>query len=182
MSISSLLTILPPPINPVETPRPEDWNAVEKQIGNLPTDFKTFIERYGSGTIDRFLWILNPFSANKHANLIKRMKPVISAIQELKRDWPDQHPYRLFPEPGGLLPFGGSDNGDTMFWQTVGKPDEWPIVVNAARDPDYEKSECGMADFLAGILTRRIRCSIFPTGFPSDRPSFVSMQLNKQNH
>ena len=177
MSINSLLTILPAPKIPVETPSLEDWTTVEKQIGKLPADFKIFIERYGSGTINRFLWVLNPFSVNKHANLLNRMEPVMDAIRELKKDWPEQHPYKLFPEPGGLLPFGGSDNGDTFFWQTVGEPDKWTIVVNAARDPDYELFDCCMVDFLVGILTRRIHCSIFPKSFPSEAPIFTPMLL-----
>jgi hypothetical protein len=108
---------------------------------------------------------------------LKQIEPVLSAIRELKKDWSDQHPYKLFPEPGGLLPFGGSDNGDTLFWLTLGEPDNWPIVVNAARDSDYEKFECDMTDFITGVLTRQIRCSIFPEGFPSARPAFNPMHI-----
>jgi hypothetical protein len=141
-------------------------------LGKLPSDYKAFIERYGSGTIDHFLWVLNPFSANKNANLLEQRESILNAVRELKKDWPDQHPYNLFPEPSGLLPFGGSDNGDMVFWLTDGEPDEWRVVVNAARDPEYDRFDCNMTDFLAGILTRRIRSIVFPDGFPSPQPVF----------
>jgi hypothetical protein len=172
MSLDSLLTVLAVPTNPAEVPTPGAWPAIESQVGQLPADYKSFMDRFGSGTIDGFVWILNPFSRNAHGNLLYRKEQILDALKELiESGEPSQYP--LYPEPGGLLPFGMTDNGDTLLWQTVGEPDQWPIVVNAARDPTYEKFECNMTAFLEGILTRRIRCSIFPEDFPSARPSFV---------
>lgn len=41
-------------------PNPDDWNEVEEHIGSaLPSDFKTFLDAYGSGgtvTPPRPLW------------------------------------------------------------------------------------------------------------------------------
>ena len=178
MSLYSLSGILTAPSNPAELPVSSDWTAIENQIGKLPTDYKHFLERFGSGTIDNFLWILNPFSRNKYGNLLTVMEPVLSALKEL-RDSGEDSPYPLHPESGGLLPFGKTDNGDALFWQTVGEPDRWPIVVNAARDPTYEKFESDMTDFLAGILSRHVRCSIFPDDFPSQRPVFTPSPPNR---
>lgn len=174
MSFTSLLNVLPSPQNPVEAPSPNNWSAVEAQLGKLPTDYKAFLEGFGSGSIDGFLWVFNPVSANHYLNLIQAKEPVITALKELRAGG-EPCPYPLYPEPGGLLPFGRTDNGDALFWQTVGEPDKWPVVVNAARDPTYEKFECDMTDFLAGILTRRLRCSIFPEGFPNETHLFSLM-------
>lgn len=172
MSLNSLLTVLPPPQNPVEVPTAETWNATEMQLSRLPDDYKAFVDRFGTGNISGFIWILNPASQNRYLNLLVEMKPILSALREL-RESGEPCPYPLYPEPGGLLPFGKSDNGDALYWLTIGQPEQWPIVVNAARDPAYEKFECDMTDFLAGILNRRIHCSIFPEGFSSGLPAFV---------
>jgi hypothetical protein len=172
MSLSSLLTILPAPLNQVEAPKLGDWAAIEEQFGKLPADFKAFLEGYGSGTIDHFIWVLNPVSSNRHLNWVRAKEPILAALREL-REGGEPCPYPLYPEAGGLLPFGKTDNGDALFWQTIGDPNQWPVIVNAARDPSYEKFDCNMTAFLDGILMRRIRCSVFPDGFPSEKHSFT---------
>jgi hypothetical protein len=174
MSLDSLLKLLPPPLNPGEVPTAEDWTAAERRLGKLPADYKALVDRYGTGIIDRFLWVLNPASANSYLNLLRQNEPILNALKEL-REAGEPCPYALYPEPGGLLPFGKTDNGDALFWQTVGEPNKWPVVVNAARDPSYEKFECDMTDFVEGILTRRLRCSVFPEDFPSGQPVFTPM-------
>jgi len=173
MSLNPLLEILPPPKNPVEVPSAEDWSATETQLSRLPEDYKAFVGRFGTGNVSGFIWILNPASENRYLNLHSELKPILSALREL-RESGEPCPYPLYPEPGGLLPFGKSENGDALYWLTIGEPERWPIVVNAARDAVYEKFECDMTDFLAGILSRRIRCSVFPEGFPSGSPTFGS--------
>jgi hypothetical protein len=174
MSLDSLLNVLMPPPRPAEAPTAENWIAVENQLGRLPADYKALLGRFGTGSVDRFLWVLNPASVNRHLNLLQQKEPILSALREL-RDSGEPSPYPIHPEAGGLLPFGKTDNGDALFWQTVGEPDKWPVVVNAARDPAYEQFECDMTDFLAGVLTRRLRCSVFPEDFPSARPLFTPM-------
>jgi hypothetical protein len=39
----------------------------------------------------------------------------------------DNIPFADFPTHGGLLPFGGTDNGDIVSWITGGAPDEWDV-------------------------------------------------------
>lgn len=39
----------------------------------LPLDYKKFINKYGTGSINDFIWILNPFSENENLNLIKKV-------------------------------------------------------------------------------------------------------------
>jgi hypothetical protein len=172
MSLSSLLTVLSPPPTPVEVPSTETWNATETQLKRLPEDYKSFLDRFGTGNVGGFIWILNPASQHRYLNLLLEIKSILTALREL-RESGEPCPYPLYPEPGGLLPFGKSDNGDALYWLTAGAPERWPVVVNAARDPTYEKLECDMTDFLAGILSRRIRCSIFPEAFPNGWPTFV---------
>ena len=65
---------MPPPANPVESPRADDWQLVEaRMLVELPSDYKEFIATYGTGAVDNFLWVLNPFSHNDNLNLIKQV-------------------------------------------------------------------------------------------------------------
>lgn len=161
MSLSALLTVLPAPQHPSEVPTPETWSDTERQLGQLPEDYKAFLGRFGTGTIGDFIGILNPASKNPHLNLLVKGRAILSALIEL-RDGGEPCPYPLFPDPGGLLPFGVTDNGDMLLWLTAGEPRRWSVVVNAGREPTYETFECDMTDFVAGILTGRLHCSVFP--------------------
>jgi hypothetical protein len=172
MALNLLLTVLSPPDKPVEVPSTEAWKTIEKELCPLPADYKAFVNQFGTGTIDRFIWILNPASKNPYLNF-SQIKPILDGLRELKKSG-EACPYPLFPEEGGLLPFGKSDNGDVLYWLTIGEPERWLIVVNAARDASYEKFPCDMTSFLEGILTRRYRCSVFPQTFPSGPTTFVS--------
>jgi len=173
MSIETLQRIVAPPETPLEVPSVPHWNEVERAIGaGLPRDFRACVERYGTGSFDRFLWVLNPFSSNPHLRLFDRIERNLDALRMLKKDDPGEIPYALFPEQEGLLPWGITDNGDGLYWHTAGDPDQWSVVVNAARDPECEEFPLGMTDFLAQILSRRARSEIFPSDFPRPHPSF----------
>lgn len=170
--MNSRLDNLPQPLNPVEIPTPEEIKTVERQVENLPVDYKLFIKHFGSGTINNFIWILNPASSDLHLNLIRGGEPILSALRELRQAG-ESCPYLIYLEVEGLFPFGKSDNGDTLFWLRVSEPNRWTVVVNAARDPEYQKFDCGMSEFVAGTLTHRLQCSIFPKSFPTRPASFT---------
>ena len=165
MSLHKLLTILTPPANPFEVPRQENWSTVKRQLGDLPEDYRAFLERFGTGVVNSFIWVLNPASANRYLNLLAQVEPILGALKTLSLSG-EPCPYALHPARCGLLPFGKTDNGDALFWLTKGQPDRWTVVVNAARDPTYEEFACSATDFLAGVLSRRLRSVIFPESFP----------------
>jgi hypothetical protein len=173
MGIETLQAILKSPEQPRETPKQENWEEVVNRLSlPLPTDYRKYIELYGTGRIDKFLWILNPFSVNANLNLFEKVRVELDALRELQASG-EFLPYPLFPEKGGLLPFGITDNGDVLHWLTRGAPDEWQVVVNESRAPEYEEFRLGLADFLAQILSRSAICRIFPRSFPSALPQFV---------
>jgi hypothetical protein len=56
-----------------------------------------------------------------------------------KQKFPDDFPRSLFPEEGGLLPWGVTDNGDILNWITSDNPEKWSILVYDGRSGDaYE--------------------------------------------
>jgi hypothetical protein len=177
MSVAALKEVTAPPVEPAETGRREDWRQVESTLGTaLPSDYKEYIDTYGTGKLADFLLPLNPFSKNPHLNLIQQVPRRLGALRELKQQGGDRAcPYPLFPESGGLLPWGITDNGDVLYWRTEGRPDHWGTVVNESRGPEFEQFDEPMTDFVAGVLSKRIVCRIFPEDFPGPALAFVSV-------
>jgi hypothetical protein len=171
---SNMEMIISPPVVPNEAPQCEEWGEIERKLGiALPTDYKYFLERYGSGRIDEFISIFNPNASNKFLNFNHQIEEQLNVIRELKAEGSEVVPFEIFPAEGGLLPFGKTDNGDVLFWVTVGQADTWSVAVNASRSPEWQVFSCGMVEFLSSILRKHESCSIFPNDFPSDTPIFV---------
>jgi hypothetical protein len=171
MSVDDFATIMPPPVVPSETPLIDDWVTIEAQLGlTLPDDYKAFIQIYGSGQIEKFLWVFNPFSSNDNLNLTHQVVLQLKVYSEIGSF--ESLPYKLFPERSGLLPFGITDNGDVLFWQTSGSPNDWRVIVSEARAPKWEAFDLSMTKFLFEILSRKLVCEIFPDDFPGPSPAF----------
>lgn len=171
MNQFELLTkILPPPSSPVDLPSEKDWKRVDAVLGTVPADYRTFVSIYGTGQIDQFIWILNPASANEYLNLVSGGRANLKALAESKGEFPETFTMSLFPNEEGFLPFGITDNGDTLYWVTGGAPDEWTVAVMGPRAPETFHFRGGVVDFLLAVLNRRVICDRFPNDFPGDPP------------
>jgi hypothetical protein len=176
MAIESVERILGRPAAPQEVPGANAWVSVESELGTtLPDDYKAFIESFGTGTIDEFVVVFNPFSRNKFVNLLERGRVELQAYRQLKGG---HYVHEVFPSPGGLLPFASTDNGNVFYWKTSGSPNWWTVVVYEARGPKYYEFKGGMAEFLTAVLTRAVKCDVLPRDFPSDRPAFVPIPVS----
>lgn len=172
MKLDELTEVISPPSAPVDAGG--SWASVEANLGtSLPSDYKAYVEAYGTGCLDDFIWVFNAFSKNLNLNLLARCEASLRALKELQSRHASEVSYPLFPAAGGLLPWGATDNGDVLYWLTEGQPDEWSIVVNAARDPRTERYPTSMSIFLAKILKREIVSHILPDDFPGDEHSFA---------
>lgn len=141
----------------------EAFAPVEAQLSLLlPMDYKQLICGYGSGSWQEFLWVLNPFSRNKYLNLVEQSRRLLEAERIIRGDWPDLVPFALYPEEGGLFPWGITDNGDRLFWRTEGEPGSWPIIVFESRGPEYECHQLSCCDFLREWLRGELIVSVFP--------------------
>ena len=76
---------------------------------------------YGEGTIDHFLGVLTPQSPSKWANLVWRVCATENPM-DLDSRRETHPPFEPFPSASGLIAFGQSDNGDVLYWRTVGAP------------------------------------------------------------
>jgi hypothetical protein len=105
----------------VEPGQPDSWAEVEAALGTgLPSDFKSFTELYGSGKVDDFLYLFNPFTAGQDGNLLAEKDRVLESYRQTRARFPERLPLPAFPNPGGVLPLGRTDNGDELYWVTTG--------------------------------------------------------------
>jgi hypothetical protein len=174
MTLDALIKIMKVPQTPVESAG--SWQNVENIIGTvLPSDFKNFIEKYGSGSINNFLYIFNPFSERKQLNLAYRLKEQIGVLLELKNSFGEEIPFDFFPSKNSLLPLGMTENGDVVHWLTNSDPNKWSIVVNESRSSDFQCFEMGLTDFLVSLFSNPSFCRAFPAGVFENEVNFCSI-------
>jgi hypothetical protein len=167
--------ILPPPVNPVDTPTESDWRSVEGKLGfTLPQDYKDFVDIYGAGSVDGFLWVLNPISKNPNLNLIDQAKSRLDAQRRFSMDFGSKAPYPLHPEANGLFPWAVTDNGDVLYWLCEGSASAWSVVICDSRCSRWQIFNAGVGELLIGIVKKELRIECFPSDFPSQSPDFVS--------
>lgn len=172
--MDNLIKLLTPPVIPLNTGDEEQWKHFFGVLGTeLPTDYIKFIQTYGTGGVDNFLWILTPFLDDENVNFLRRQKEMAEAYIQSKTSFPEYFKHDVFPEVGGLLPWAYTDNGDELYWLTDGKPDEWKVVVYESRSSEYRTYSLNMTEFLFQILSKELVCDIFPEDFPSDEFVFV---------
>ena len=161
--LERLRQLLPPPADPVEPGRPDGWAAAERNLGTaLPGDFKAFTELYGSGTVDDFLYLFNPFASGQDGNLLAEKDRVLAAYGQTRARFPDRLPLPPFPEPGGVLPLGRTNNGDELYWVTAGDPDRWPVALLESRAALQELHAMPVTGFLAALAANQLTSRILP--------------------
>jgi hypothetical protein len=166
IGFSQLRDAVPPPSRPVEVGSMELFATVEARLGlALPDDYKHLVCAYGTGSWKGFLWVLNPFSSNRYLNLFEQAKCQLEAERAIRTDWPRDVPFALYPEPGGLLPWAMTDNGDRLYWLTAADPVHWPTVVYESRGPEHELHRLGCCEFLLQWTAGRLPVAVFPDDF-----------------
>jgi hypothetical protein len=155
MSITELRILLPTPSAPEQVPTEDDWHNAEQTLGTeLPLDYKEFLDAYGSGKIDDFLWVLMPADPNPYGNLITYWREQ-KAVFEVMQKGCAPLPFDLHPASPGLLPLGQTDNGDTMFYLCIGMPNDWRIAWLPSRG-DLQVFELGLTAFLAAAMRHEL--------------------------
>ncbi|HEY8614776.1 SMI1/KNR4 family protein [Phenylobacterium sp.] len=152
--------MIPPPRLPVEA-FGGPWGVIEADLGGpLPQDYKDLSRLYGAGYWLQFLGLNVPRSVNPNIQLAPQARAISAAFSGY-----EDLPYPMWPAPEGLLPLGGTDNGDYLFWLRRGsRAEAWPIVVWDRAFHSFELIECDVTGFLAGLA----RGKILPKAFPDD--------------
>ncbi len=176
-ALESLKTLMAPPANPSDLPNEGGWQSVERSLGiTLPEDYKAFIACYGTGAIDNFLWVLNPFSQNENLNLSSQSGVRLDSQRQFSLESGREMPYALYPDTNGLFPWGVTDNGDVLYWLCKGSPSLWVIVICDSRASQWREYTLSTCQFFAAIVARELIVDVFPEDFPSESPEFVRVR------
>ncbi|MFJ2937955.1 hypothetical protein ACIO8G_34980 [Streptomyces sp. NPDC087219] len=147
------------------SPPPVDWDQTDHRLGfPVPADYRAWATEYPQITIDGFLTVFHP--AATPPNLFTAADDLLVFDRMLKEADPDDIPYPLHPEPGGLYPWGTTMNSERLHWYPVGHR---VVVIGRAGNWEHPGT---MTQFLEAILTRQVTCPLFPDTFP--RPGFTT--------
>lgn len=163
-----LQSIMPPPAETrAADTAPLDWAAAEAALKvTLPADFKRYAETWGPAYVGRFFYTCVPGNPNGNVDLVQNARYVSDALMTLKAHHPDTYTAPVFPEEGGFLANGRTDNGDFLGWMTRGSdPDAWPAAIWGDEDGAPQVFEgTGFGQMMLGIVTGRLRPEPFPDG------------------
>lgn len=129
---------------------PDDWVEVENYLGSpLPRDFKAFMDAYGTGAISDELVVFHPQGSSP---LLERMRGIHERFAEWRERHPEDFPYPLHPEPGGLISWGYDHGGDEHFFLPCDPdPDRWKIVT-MAHEEGCETFDGPFTDFIVAFV------------------------------
>jgi hypothetical protein len=169
-AIDRLLAQFPPAADSIERGVEDGWPDMQARVGSvLPRDYKDFINAYGSACVNRFLRIHNPFSERPFVNLHYQIARTLSAWRTLKAEHGATIcPYPLWFEPGGLLPWATTDNGDELFWLTTGHPDQWTVLFRG-RGGEDERFAGSMVELVFAFLSGSLDEMMFGEDFRGGR-------------
>ncbi len=177
MIIDELQELLPLPELTIEKGGEGDWGEITNYFGkSLPTDYMLFVDRYGSGEIGNWLTVFNPFSKNPNINLTQQFPILLASIAMLKDEFPETCPYPLMFEPGGLLPWGISIDGDIFCWTTKGLSGKWDVVI-MCRHSEPENFEGSMGQFLINAIQGGLKSAAIPEEWANGKIEFIPYAL-----
>ncbi len=170
MTIENLIRVVPPPERPGD-PFSGSWREIEAKLGTaLPSDYKALVALYGLGHFMEDVSIWTPQAYKRFMRLEFEALQGLKILREV-----DEFLFPLWPEPGGLLPFGTTVYSDYLTWRTEGPPDAWRITVvdrgsgfNEVHDYDLD-----LTDFLAGVALNEIDPPLFEYSFSESERVFT---------
>jgi len=126
--VSTDLEILQTLVVPPESPQTGegDWKSVEDFLGiSFPRDYKKFISFYGQGTLQSFMHIWSYLGKHDAKDVIEN----VTAEYKYDLEKGYEIEFKPYPEPGCLIPFASTNDGNYLNWRTDGEPDSWCVVA-----------------------------------------------------
>ncbi|MFI8324627.1 SMI1/KNR4 family protein [Streptomyces sp. NPDC085529] len=159
--LDTLTALVPPPPEPYLGER--DWTWVHERLGTrLPAEYVRLTETYGGGVWCDWLRVKLPLGTGEY-DLVAWAHWCTDNYRGLRANFPDRHPLAAWPEPGGLLPFASSIDGDQLCWLTEGDdPDAWPLIVF----PRHDRQGPPLTGTLTEVLLGWLRGALVVEGLP----------------
>ncbi len=171
MSLTLLRELIQPPKNPLEIGSPKKWEKFERRLGTpLPSDYKDFIDLFGTGAFNNQILPFNPFAENEYQNLMATLDAHHQANRQTRLTgdpaWSVVQPFELFPAPDGLLPWGTTATFElNLFWQVQGSPVNWVTILYNLRTGEYEVWKMSATAFLSQLFSDQIESVLLPAGY-----------------
>ena len=140
---------------PYRFPKAQDWAEVESYVGSaMPSDFKAFLDRYGSGAMCGELVVFHPRGSSP---LLERMRGIHESFGQAREKHPEDYPYAFHPEPGGLISWGYDPSGDEHFFlPSDPDADRWKVVT-MVHEVGVKVFEGSFAEFALTFVRRLCR-------------------------
>jgi hypothetical protein len=172
-AMDKLLEVVPPP----EGDRPPvDWPALSAALGTeLPRDYRELVSTYGGGQFDRHLYLLEPSASGSGYGIVTLHEERTEALEEVWNDGEPKPPQ--LDEGSRLIVWAATDDGQYIYWlvQPGQSPDDWTLLVQEGRGPNWEHFQMGCVSFLAATLTGTVHSELLSSGYPQAPHEFVPM-------
>ncbi|MCF2526242.1 SMI1/KNR4 family protein [Yinghuangia soli] len=158
---------------PVREPAPTDWAQVEASLGTaLPEDYKQVVSRYRGLVVGGFIRVLHPHGRRQGMDIVVEDESNRAWIEFLHEEAEfgeyEPPPYAAFPQPGGILRWGVTIDGDYCHWVTNPHgPDTWHVVVSEHKGDQWTEFPGGFEDFLSAFFLDRSRVTCFRPDWPA---------------
>jgi len=151
-----------------EESRSFDWAAIEGDLGvRLPTDYKLLAESFPERLFRGWVVVRLPErTGDDRPRLLSDFAAAeLEALREFRETGQCVFPFPLFPELGGVLPWGYLQSPGVAYWLTgPGDPDEWPVIVATEEGDYWERFDGSACEFLTEVAAGCYNAS----GFPDD--------------
>ncbi|MCX4960205.1 SMI1/KNR4 family protein [Streptomyces virginiae] len=131
--------------------RPRLGEAAEEHLDiRLPADYKAFLDLYGPGAFDGFLWMDRPVDGTAHE--LERLWPRSGGKCDLHLTDPGRYPFPFHPRPGGLIEWSGEEDGTVYYFlPEEPEPADWRVVVETG-EGEWHEVPGPFTEFLLGIV------------------------------
>jgi hypothetical protein len=159
--LETLTALVPPPVT--RFLGGTDWEPLYERLGTrLPAEYVDLMETYGAGCWTDWLRFKVPLGTEEY-DLAPWAEWYHDTYRDHRARFPRNHPLAVWPEPGGLLPFADSIDGDQLCWLTEGAtPGDWPLIVVPRHAPQGPP----LTGTLTGLLLEWLRGRFSTEGLP----------------
>lgn len=155
-SLQRLVSVIRPP----ETPLENNPRSSTSDYPPVPPDLQLLIGEYGSGSFEyeesgAIVRVHNPYESEYW----RKQEKYLDLLRYFKVQFGEEYiPYPIYPEEGGLLPWGSGEGRKHYFWKMDGDPPAWPVIVMYDIEI-FTRFDMTMVQFLEKLLCGELDCS-----------------------
>jgi hypothetical protein len=134
------------------------WDEVESLLGvRFPDDYKRLMNRFPSGAFSEYFYLYSPIQSGESLDTFRqRWEADLAWLVHLRDDESETIPYPIYPESGGLIPWGLGDE-QYFYWKTntLDDPDTWNVVFTDHLATDWGEYSGNVSSFLLDAIGGR---------------------------